>query len=98
LRDTCITVLDSIELVDGEVKNGERLMSGGWEPIMQDGKIVKDSSVAERLLPTKSGFFFGGTDYDEYYIEDLKDTVKILERALNEIDFKHERLIYSSSW
>ena len=28
-------------------------------------KILLDHSLAEKLLPTKDGFFFGGTEYDE---------------------------------
>ena len=27
--------------------------------------------VAERLFPTSSGFFFGGTEYNEWYVADL---------------------------
>lgn len=29
--------------------------------------------MAETLLPTMEGFFFGSTDYDEYYFEDVKE-------------------------
>jgi hypothetical protein len=45
---------------------------------------AKDTAaVAERegLEPTK-GFFFGTYDYDEWYIEDLKRTVDICNKAL----------------
>ena len=36
----------------------------------------------EDVLPTRAGFFFGSTDYDEYYIEDLKQTMEICERVM----------------
>ena len=49
----------------------------------------------EELLPTQEGFFFGGTDYDESYIEDLKDTIKQLEPLLEDKDGEYE---YCSSW
>jgi hypothetical protein len=49
---------------------------------MEDGKIIKDPTVASELLPTESGFFFGNTDYNEYYYRDLLDTKKIIEEAL----------------
>ena len=54
-----------------------------------------DTSVAEELLPTQSGFFFGGTEYDEYYIQDLDDTIKQLEPLLQE---ESGEFYYQSSW
>lgn len=44
-------------------------------------------------LPTVSGFFFGSTDIDEYYYQDLEDTVKILE-SLDE----NGEYYYRASW
>ena len=61
-------------------------------------KTVEGAELAASKLPTASGFFFGGTDYDEYYLEDLKNTVTMLEailadRQLNDWDFE-----YHASW
>jgi len=59
-------------------------------------EVLADHSKADELLPTQSGFFFGSTEYDEYYFQDLELTVKILENALSmsdEWDFG-----YQSSW
>ena len=36
-------------------------------------RILKDHSLANELLPTQSGFFFGSTDYDEWYFSDVQD-------------------------
>ena len=50
-----------------------------------DGMGVFDSKgkeLAEKLLPTAKGFFFGSLDYDEYYIRDLEETVEIIDKAL----------------
>jgi hypothetical protein len=59
--------------------------------------VLNDHSKAPDLLPASSGFFFGTTEYDEYYFEDLKATVLIIDEALkpenNELDFE-----YQSSW
>jgi hypothetical protein len=48
-------------------------------------------------LPPQSGFFFGSTDVDQYYWQDLKRTQEGLERVLVEFpeqwDFE-----YHSSW
>ena len=45
-------------------------------------QVLKDKSKASELLPTQSGFLFGGTEYDEYYIKDLTITLGIIEKCL----------------
>jgi len=44
--------------------------------------VLADNSLAEKLLPTGAGFFFGGTEYDEWYFEGLKNTVAQIKEAL----------------
>lgn len=96
LLDAVNAVLAGSKLVNGKVKNGEKLTPGSpkWIPILEKGKIVKDPSVAIKILPTTSGFFFGGTEYDQYYIQNLRETKQILENALKE----NGEYYYSSSW
>lgn len=58
--------------------------------------VLADPRQAAELLPTASGFFFGSTDYDHYYQQDLESTVAIIDRALalpESWDFE-----YQSSW
>lgn len=98
LLKTCQTVLDNSELINGKIENGARIENGKWVPIMEDGKYIKDSSVAEELLPTQSGFFFGSTDYDEWYLNDIKETIKICKNALATTDFDKQAIYYCSSW
>jgi len=57
--------------------------------------IIEDKSKASELLPSQSGFFFGSTEYDEWYYRDLEETVKIMEDCLSDDDAEFE---YSSSW
>jgi len=45
-----------------------------------------DEEKASEILPTSSGFFFGGTEYDEYYFEQIKETADNLDRLLKEHD------------
>lgn len=45
-------------------------------------RVIAFRHLAVELLPTASGFFFGGTDYDEYYFQDLEQTVKIIDDCL----------------
>lgn len=57
--------------------------------------IIEDKSKASELLPSQSGFFFGSTEYDEWYYRDLEETVKIMEDCLSDDAAEFE---YSSSW
>lgn len=59
---------------------------------------LADTSVAKELLPTHEGFFFGSYEYNEWYVQDLKDTIEILEKVLAETDFTKEFITYHSSW
>lgn len=34
--------------------------------------VLYDHSKAEELLPTQKGFFFGNTDYNDHYFEDVE--------------------------
>ena len=63
-----------------------------------NGFVVKDNSIAEKLLPTTSGFFFGGTDYDKWYVEDIKNTIKLINMVLETTDFENQMVYYYSSW
>jgi hypothetical protein len=58
-------------------------------------KILNDNSLAEELLPTASGFFFGGTEYDEWYFDGIQNTIEILEGVLSDTTADY---YYSSSW
>ena len=57
--------------------------------------VIIDKSKAEQLLPSTSGFFFGNTEYDEWYYKDIENTIEILEKALEDKDGEY---YYSSSW
>ena len=94
----CNTVKSSTKMEHNYVKNGERFENGMWCPIVEEGDTIANPEVAEELLPTQSGFFFGSTDYDQYYMQDIEDTIEILTRALQETDFDREMIVYTSSW
>jgi hypothetical protein len=58
-------------------------------------KVKADNSLADSLLPSASGFFFGGTEYDEWYFNGIDNTIQILEEALAD---ERGDYYYSSSW
>lgn len=51
----------------------------------------------KEALPTMAGFFFGSTEYDEDYYQDLRDTVEKLRKFLGE-DGENNEWIYFASW
>ena len=68
------------------------------QEILDSCEDGKDFSVAEELLPTQCGFFFGSTAYDEWYIEDIKKTIDIITKVLETTDFDTQMIYYVSSW
>ena len=58
-------------------------------------QVLANHSLAEELLPTSAGFFFGSTDFDEYYFKDLEYTVKVIDRCLKS---KFDYFEYQASW
>lgn len=62
--------------------------------------VLANPARANELLPTTNGCFFGGTEYDEYYLSDLEDTVQLLTEAMKDYDNGPDgsSYYYQSSW
>jgi hypothetical protein len=60
-------------------------------------EVLNDHSKAEELLPSTSGFFFGNTDYDEWYYNDVQHTIEIIDKIIGETN-PNQDIYYSSSW
>ena len=97
LLDVCEEVVKRTRLKKGKVTNGYSSSNGeGLKPNMEDGNIIANPKTAHKLLPTQDGCFFGGTEYNEWYLMDIKATIKIIKKCLKlpEVwDFE-----YRSSW
>lgn len=98
LLDKCYKVLTGSIMMIGQVKNGQQYVDGEWVDCMKPGKVIINPEVAEELLPSCRGFFFGSTEYDEYYMQDIEDTIKIIKNVLATTDFETQMLAYCSSW
>ncbi len=62
-------------------------------------EILKDTTKANKLLPTQGGFFFGELVYDEWYFQDIENTEKRLTEILeNEQLLRGWQYYYQSSW
>jgi hypothetical protein len=111
LLDTVNKVLEASELVPGTVTNGYSFAPAaeGYKynageplksrmiPILEEGKLIKDATVAAELLPPAEGCFFGSQEYNEWYVNDLQDTKRILEECLQE-KYNGDDFYYQSSW
>ena len=51
----------------------------------------------KELMP-QGGFFFGGTDIDEWYWADIKDTIKQIAPLVEKDEYKGLSYYYQSSW
>lgn len=63
--------------------------------------VLADRTKAAELLPTQSGFFFGGTEYDEWYFEDLKEAKVFFDMLCDFIDSEEGKdydICYHASW
>jgi hypothetical protein len=96
LLNVCKSVARNCKLVKGQVLSSYTISKGKQIPNLVDGKVIKNSSVAEELLPTTTGFFFGCGDYDEYYLEAVNKTIEICEYCLTLPE--SYSLYYQSSW
>lgn len=68
--------------------------------ILDEDSKSKQLELIEELLPPTDGFFFGGTEIDEFYFDDLKHTKESLEKllAIYEDNKYHMWFEYHSSW
>jgi hypothetical protein len=93
----CKQVLGTVETVEGDIHTGTTYYPDGKViEHIRPGEVVAQQGVAASILPTQSGFFFGGTEYDEYYLDATRYTLEQLEPLLAEEgdgDFT-----YRSSW
>lgn len=60
--------------------------------------VLEDESIerAEEVMPTGSGFFFGNTEYDEYYFDSLRYTREQIQEILDTTSEEDE--IYYTEW
>lgn len=95
LVDLCkkaVAVIDKADIMVKEVHSG---WSGGQDTFL--AKNVYDcSDEIEDILPPTSGFFFGSTEIDDYYKDDLVNTIEVLEKELSSSGSGD--YYYSSSW
>lgn len=71
--------------------------------LIEKGIITKEQyakleTELNKILPTKEGFFFGPIDYALSYFLNVKETLEMLTKILDNSDFENEVYLYHSSW
>ena len=97
----CREVVSKANLIEGHVYNGSHSgpdTVGEWVDDYIEDKVIEEPEVMERLLPTQKGFFFGDTGYDEYYLQDVQDTIDQLSVILDDERGEDLSFYYQSSW
>jgi hypothetical protein len=92
------TLLKVKEVYEKSPKKKVKVKSG-WsngEETFYEVEVPEDTDTLDELFPTSSGFFFGGTEYDEYYIEQVNETIELIEGLLKEDE--NGDYYYQASW
>ena len=61
-------------------------------------RVIDGDGKPEDLLPPEGGFFFGSTDIDDGYMQDMVDTKDALTKILNDPSLAGVNFYYQSSW
>lgn len=61
-------------------------------------RVTVDHALAEDLLPSQAGFFFGDTDYDEWYFSDIEETARTLKQVMTSLAGTGVEFYYRASW
>ena len=105
LREACTRIIESAKVDDAIPTHVGDIWQKGEDgevvhtPVVEGVQHLLDTSLAEELIPTQGGFFFGGTGYDVYYLEQLQHTVTIIDRC--KAAFEADPTLsfhYRSSW
>lgn len=67
-------------------------------PVYSNLEVYTNTDVAKNLLPPQNGFFFGDTRIDEYYYQNIIDTMNMCKKILTDPAFKGDVLEYLAWW
>lgn len=60
--------------------------------------VLENPDLASELMPTRSGFFFGSTEYDKYYFSDLRDVRKQFKSFIKYFKTDDDLMYIYMSW
>ena len=97
LLNTCKKVL---ELINTSSKSTTQVV-GGWkdgEQYMVDVDVYDNTDEIMELLPPTQGFFFGSYEIDDWYKQQIEETIEVLENEINSNTDSYPEYEYYASW
>jgi hypothetical protein len=101
LLSVCTKVLSASKLVSGMIEVGTVYTPDhpNGVTLREPRKVIEDPSTARELLPTLDGYLFGSLDYDERYLEAVKNTRDWVISMLRDRDQgMPSDIFYFSTW
>ena len=99
LKADCEQVLELVETEQHDLPVSHHRLDRQADRDHDPGAVVTNPAAIEAILPTTAGFFFGGTDYDHWYLEDCKHTIAVVDACLAaHAANKKITFTYQSSW
>lgn len=89
-------ILDRVKLKTNGKRKVNVIEKGEIVEKKVDKKEIDNKALCKEILPIEEGFFFGGTEYNDWYYKDLERTKEIIERCLNMPE--EWEFFYQSSW
>lgn len=66
--------------------------------VLRCDEVLSHHDRAEELLPTRSGFFFGSTEYDRWYYDSVRDARDKFEGLLRKFNDDTDVMFVVMSW
>jgi len=84
-------------IVKQPVDSGQDFMKFIMDNMKSEREKIGTTLVSDDPLQPTAGFFFGSTEKDEWYYNDLLETLDIVDNALSH-DSEQWEVIYQASW
>ena len=68
------------------------------ELLVKCKQVLEDNSLAEALLPTQGGFFFGNTEYNDWYFYYVKEVYDKFSEIAEDFNSDEDMLSMVCSW
>ena len=95
-RETATPNNEDNVVIKQPVNSGQDLIDFITKNMMLESEKIGTTLVSDDPLQPTAGFFFGSTEKDEWYYEDLMETIDIIDKALALGD--GWQVIYQASW
>ena len=104
-RENLTELLDNLKKVKESLDKSTKSLAKvhvGWsnrEKMYEDVEVYDNKEVVSDLLPPVEGFFFGSNVIGEWYYNEVKETIELIEELLNEDNLSSSSdFYYRASW